>query len=410
MKKLSLMLAYRYLIGSKNEKSISIMVIICFLGIFIGSFALALVASVMNGFEKVTHEKMKSIQSHVTAHAHGETLDFNKIAPILEKEFDAIQAFSPHTIKQAIVQSGDDENFSVVALKGVDPLREHTVSKIQEKIIASVTPQKTLEAILKENKVIIGETLAKNLTITPTDTITIFFPKEERIKRKRIKLNQEDIVVGGIFKTGIDEFDNSLIICSLATIEKLFPESGATKIGIELKKGADEGSAIKKIKSRFNIEAYSWKELYPALVEALKLEKYAMFLILALITLVASMSIISLLFMQIIRKRPDIAVLKAMGMSDNDISRIFLWLGMTIAAIGSAMGLFFAFIAGHVLQKYPFIQLPDAYYMTHLPCKMEWSIFVTVFAVVMILSFFSTWIPTRKTRSINISEVLKFEG
>jgi len=152
------------------------------------------------------------------------------------------------------------------------------------------------------------------------------------------------------------------------------------------------------------------EQLYPALLEALKLEKYAMFLILALITLVASMSIISLLFMQITQKRADIAILKSMGLSAGNISKIFLYVGITIAFFGSAIGLGLAFVAGWLLEKYPFIQLPDAYYVSHLPAKMEWPIFIAVFAIVMILSFLSTWIPARRTKKINISRILRFEG
>ena len=135
-----------------------------------------------------------------------------------------------------------------------------------------------------------------------------------------------------------------------------------------------------------------------------------MFLILALITLVASMNIISLLFMQIIQKRGDIAILKSMGLSDKKISQIFFYLGMTISTIGSIAGLICSFIAGWFLENYPFITLPDAYYVTYLPAKMEWQIFVIVFVVVILISFLATWIPTRKTRKINISQVLRFES
>ena len=72
---------------------------------------------------------------------------------------------------------------------------------------------------------------------------------------------------------------------------------------------------IQKLRHRLGLDVYSWKDLYPSLVASLKLEKYVSFFILALILLVASMNIISLLFMQITQKRPTIALLQAMGMS-----------------------------------------------------------------------------------------------
>ena len=418
MRKLPLFLAWRYLKGTYKEKSISTMVIISFLGICIGSFALALIASVMNGFEKITHEKMQSIHPQIIMHAHGQELNYAKIATIMKKEFPEVAYFSPNAIKQVIAKSDTQDDYNIAVLKAVDPIKETQVCNIESKIIKSITNKKTIESATRNNTILIGAKLAENLDITIGDTIPLFFSKNDKITRKRIRLDQKDAVVGGLFKTGIEEFDNGLIISSLkffnTIFEDAFESTGITHLSVTLKpqysNNARETQTIKKLKERFSVEVHSWKELYPALVEALKLEKYAMFLILALITLVASMNIISLLFMQITQKRGDIAILKAMGLAHKKVSQIFLFLGMSISIIGSIIGLILAFIAGWILETYPFIKLPEAYYVTHLPAKMEWQIFATVFIVVMLLSFISTWLPARRTRKINISEVLRFEG
>lgn len=410
MNKLTFIIAFRYLIGTKQEKNISTMVFICFASITIGSFALALIACIMNGFEKVTHKKMQSIHSQIIADADGQELDFKKISTVLTHEFPEIASFSPSIIKQVIAQGDEDEDYSVIILKGIDPAREATVNNLEKKIISSIKKEKKLSGILEGDSVLIGHKLAKNLEVTPGDTINLFFSPTQEIKRKKISLDNKEVIIGGTFKTGIDEFDTGLMVCSLDLTKKIFPESGIRQLSITLKENEDENKVIKKLKQRLKINVYSWKKLYPALVEALKLEKYAMFFILALITLVASMNIISLLFMLITKKRPDIAILKSMGLADNKISQIFLYVGMTISLAGSCLGLLLAFIAGWVLETYPFIKLPEAYYVTHLPAKMEFSIFFTVFVVVILISFFSTWFPTRKTRSIHISNVLRFEG
>ena len=410
MNKLIFMLAWRYLIGTKNENNISTMVLVCFLGILIGSFSLAIVASVMNGFEQVTHKKIQSIHPQIIINSNNQKLMFEKISSVLKKEFPSIQAISPSIQKQAIIKGDDDDEYNILAIKGIAPLTENSVSNIEKKIISSISKEKKLSAILKNNKILIGERLAKSFEVVPGEKISLLFSKEDNIKKRKIKMEEKDVTIGGIFKTGIDDFDSNLIICSLSLTEKLFPESGITQINLKLKTNCDEYKVVKQLKDRLKIDVYSWKELYPALVQALKLEKYAMFFILAIITLVASMNIISLLFMQITQKRPDIAILKAIGLSHKKISRIFLYLGMTVSLIGASAGLMLAFIVGHLLEKYPFIKLPDAYYVTHLPSKMEWQIFVAVFAVVIVLSLVSIWIPTRKTRSINIANVLRFEG
>jgi len=406
---LTFFIAWRYLKGKKKEKNISTMVTICFLGIVIGSFALALIASVMNGFEKVTYKKMQSIHPQIIMHADGEQLNYKKIAEVLKKEFPEIKNFAPTALKQVIVQSDISDAYNIVLLKSVDPNSEPHVCNIEEKIIKSLTNKKTMLDTVQNQHVLIGQKMAQNLDLQIGDKLNLFFTKNNKIKRKKIKLKEHNAFIGGIFKTGIEEFDNNLVIASLEAFDTMFGQQEISQISIQVQPDQDIQNIIKKLKNRLSLQVYSWQELYPALVQALKLEKYAMFFILALIILVASMNIISLLFMQITQKRGDLAILKAMGLSDIKISRIFLYLGMTIAFFGSILGLGLAVGASWLLETYPFIQLPDAYYVTHLPSQMSISIILPVFFVVMVLSFLSTWIPARKTRNITISEVLRFE-
>ncbi len=411
MKRIILLLAWRYLLGTKQEKSISTMLIISFLGILIGSFALALVISIMNGFEKITHEKIQGIHSQIIIKSYNDTLDFEKISAVLEQEFPEIKAFSPSATQQVIIQQEESDDISnVVIIKGIDPQRESLVSRLEKKITASIHKKTTLSETIHENDIIIGEKLAKLLDVFLGDHVNLLFTPDEYARKRRITLNSEKARISGTFNTGIDEFDTGLIICSLSFLEKLFPNTGVTQINIKLKPDIDEYAVIDKLKKRIQLDAHSWKDLYPALVAALKLEKYAMFFILALIILVASMNIISVLFMHITQKRGDIAILKAMGLADNHISTIFLIIGMSIALVGSCVGLIAAFIVGWLLERYPFITLPDAYYVTHLPIRMEWHLFALVFVTIMILSFIAIWIPTRRTRKINITEVLRFEA
>ncbi len=87
-----------------------------------------------------------------------------------------------------------------------------------------------------------------------------------------------------------------------------------------------------------------------------------------------------------------------------------LIIGMTITITSSLSGLGCAWLASWLLDRYPFVELPDVYYVSHLPVKMEWYIFLAFFVVVRVLVFMATLSPTRRTRNINIANVLRFEG
>jgi len=411
MHRLSLFLAWRYITGSAYEKSITTMIRICFLSILIGSFALALVSAVMHGYEEVVYKKMQGIHAQLTIRGYGDQLNVPAISTIIQKQFPEVTGLSPHAVQYVIVQQEDTQRTPVVVmLKAIDPEHEAHVSTIANKIISQKDGIPSLSKIIHDNNIAIGEGLAHELGITVGDTVQLIYSENMQPKGRKVTMNATEARVNGIFKTGIDEFDNLLTLCSLDFMEQLFPDQGATFISLQLAPHANEAQIRDKLQHLLKLEVYSWKDLYPALVSALKLEKYAMFLILALITLVASMNIIALLFMQITQKRPDIAILRAMGMPQANITRIFLLMGMSIAVVASLCGILLAWGASILLEHYPFIELPDAYYVTHLPAKMNWSLVAAVFGVVICISFIATWFTARRTHAITIAKVLRFEG
>jgi lipoprotein-releasing system permease protein len=411
MNKLSLLITWRYLLGARTEKNISIMVLICFLGIFIGAFALALVASIMNGFEKATHQKLRSIHAQIIMRSLGNELDADKISEVLKSEFPEVQSFSPGSYKQIIIQKpGSQEITNAVVLKAIDPAMEEKTSSISDKIIQGTGNTKSLTALVHDDQIVIGKKLAETLGLKIGDPVDLLYISQDQIKSRKITLSKKDVLVSGIFSTGIEEFDSNLVLGSFSLMNNLFDQLGINQFNIQLKPNVSEQETITKLKRRFGLDVFSWKELYPALVAALQLEKYAMFFILALITLVASMNIISLIFMQIIQKRPDIAIFQAMGMHNADIIKLFMLIGIGLSAIAATAGLIAAYIVGLVLEKYPFITLPDTYYVSHLPVQMEWYIFALVLALIICMSILATWIPARNIRSVDAAHVLRFEG
>lgn len=409
MKQFSLLLAWRYLHATQQEKSISTMVKICFCGILIGTFCLALVAAIMHGFEKATYQTIQGCNPPLTMQAHGNQLAFDALEKVLLQEFPEIY-YSPSDV-QYIMMQDDAENIThLVALRGVDPCKEADITNLEKKIITRAKETPSMQNALINDSVLIGHQLARTLNLKKGKNFTIFFVPDHETGNRTITLEKAELVVGGIFKTGIEEFDTNLIICSLEHLKKLFPSSGVTAISIAPKNTVDENALKIRLKKRFNLNVYTWKDRYPALVAALTLESYASFITLTLIILVASMSILSLLFMQITQKRTDIAMLTIMGMPTKKIRSIFMVMGMSIAFFATVVGLLFAYCVGWILQNYVSIELPDAYFVTHLPVALEPHIFFIVFVVVIVISIVATWLPTRTIERINIADVLRFES
>lgn len=407
MKSLSWYLARSYLPFGNREYAITTMACISFISIAIGSCALALITAVMNGFQASIHEKMQHIHPAATIYSYSDPIAITSLKNALKKTFPVIQSISPYAIGHVMLQSDatDDGHIPMVTqLKAIDPQSEMHTTSLSKKMVSG-----SLSSITG-NHIIIGKALATRLGVTMGDTLTILYIEHPTGKQRSVPVHQKDALISGIFETGIDDYDSGTIMSSFDLFDELFPEQGITQVGLAINPSADTQKLIPALRSFLNLEVLTWKDLYLPLVSALILEKYAMFFILLLITLVASMNIIALLFMIITHKRSDIAILRTMGLSNAVIARSFMVFGLMISATASLFGLACAWIASWVIEAYPFIQLPDVYYVTHLPARMEVSILITVFLLVLCITTLASWFSTRHIRSIHIANVLRFEG
>ena len=181
------------------------MTLICFAGTFISTFALALIIAIMNGFEKTTHQKLRGIHSQLTMKSSIGTLNFQKIKPILKKEFPHVAAFAPSTLEQVLIQNPQNNSMSnLIVLKGVDPHLEPQVSVIETKIVSD---KKKLKNTLAHQSIMLGHKLAELLQVRVGDSVNLLFVEEQEETTNTIQLTKRQASVGGIFKTGIEEFD-----------------------------------------------------------------------------------------------------------------------------------------------------------------------------------------------------------
>jgi lipoprotein-releasing system permease protein len=146
------------------------------------------------------------------------------------------------------------------------------------------------------------------------------------------------------------------------------------------------------------------------LFSALKLEKWAMFIILTLIILVASFNIVSNLIMIVIEKGREIAILKTIGATDRGIMSIFIIHGLIIGITGTAFGLMGGYGLCQLLKTYKFVNLPgDVYYLSYLPVKMSLFDFTIVPAAAILISLLATIYPSWQAAKLDPVEPLRYE-
>lgn len=404
MQNLTLLLAWRYLTGARKT-TIGTMLLISFLSIFLSTSALTLVTFIMEGFEQKTHTTLKGMHADLVMRAAGQQIDFKAVEKVLHDEFPEVTAASPSDTHQGLVQIERTDATEVIMLRGIDPHTEQQTSSLGSMIL---THEKNLITLLKKPQTaLIGYKLAQQLSIKKNGSMKVLVADEQTLHKNTVTFNPHTFFVTGIFKTGIEELDSNLVITSLSSLANILPESGPTTIHLNYKAGVPEKSLLKKLEQRFNLKVFAWKDLYPALVEALALEKHTMIIVLALMVLIASMSIIALLFMVITAKRTDQAILRAMGFSGRSCYGIFIIIGLAVSLSACIAGLLTALGIGLLLQRYPLITLPDAYFVSQLPIVIQPSVFAGMLLFIFTVSLLASYLAVKKQKHLSIAELLR---
>lgn len=403
-----LFIALRYLRSRKRHRGISFNTAISIGGVALGVMALLVVLSVMSGFHEDLQKKILGVNAHLVVLNYKGSID--DYAPVMErlKDEKEIISASPFVLGQVMVSSG--EKGQGVYIRGIDPSLEERTTEIADHIKEGSMDR------LREDKelpgIIIGKELSSRLGLFVNDKVNVLSPTGEIGPLGMIPKIRTFRVVG-IFEMGMFEFDSNLVIANLKSTQDFF-DMGKSVTGIEVRlkdlyKAAEVRERIQKTLG-YPYFAKDWMQMNRNLFSALKLEKFAMFIILVLIILVASFNIVSNLIMNVIEKEREIAILKAMGATNRGIMKIFMLQGFLIGLVGTIIGVAGGFALSYILNTYQIIKLPpDIYYLSHLPVKMKLFDFIVVSISAVTISFLSTIYPALQAARLDPVEPLRYE-
>ncbi|MCX7965082.1 MAG: lipoprotein-releasing ABC transporter permease subunit [Syntrophorhabdaceae bacterium] len=394
------LIGLRYLRSKRKEAFISFTTWISVTGIAIGVMALIVVIAVMTGFQNEIRERILGINPHILVLNLNEDIkEPERIVNIIKRSKEVTHAF-PFATFQAMLQSG--RQLSGVIVKGINP--EDAV--FMKKLIK----EGSIESLNTKGNILIGKELAKHLGLFKGDFTSLMVPFAGVSPAGAIPETVR-ARVGGVFETGMYEIDNTLVVMSLKDVEDLL---GIKSTGIEVK--VRDVYRVNEIRREimkdmgFGFFARTWIEMNKNLFSALKLEKIAMFIILALIIFVASFNIISSLVMTVMEKKKDIAILKAMGAKKRSIMKIFMVEGITIGITGAVIGSVSGYSICEIIRRYKIIKLPeDIYYISTLPVKISLFDVILIASITIVICVLSTLYPSFKGSKIDPVETLRYE-
>ncbi|MFH0790731.1 MAG: ABC transporter permease [Candidatus Omnitrophota bacterium] len=391
-----LFISLRYLITKRKEKFISLISVISVLGIAIGVMALIIVIAVMSGFDKDLRDKIVGNSSHITVIGY-KGINTETYAGMVKnlKSNPHVRGVSPYLQGQVLLK--ENSRFFAVGIKGIDPDLEPQTTKINQYLT-----QGNLNS-LTDDGIIIGRELAVFLDLKLGSEVTVYSPIAKKLNLK----------VAGIFYSGMYDYDMNLVFTRLTTAQAILGlDKQISAVAVKLDnlyladKVRDELAAV----LGFDYNLKTWMELNKNFFAALKLEKLTMFIILTLIILVASFNIISTLIVMVVDKTKDIGILKAIGMTQKQVKRIFIYQGLIIGILGTSLGGTGGIAICGLLKKYQFIKLPqDIYYLDRLPVAIDWADISWIIAAAITIILISTIYPASKAAGLKPVEALRYE-
>ncbi|MCG6895233.1 MAG: lipoprotein-releasing ABC transporter permease subunit [Desulfobacteraceae bacterium] len=403
-------IAGRYLRSRQRLKFISLITGLSIAGVTVGVMALIVVIAVMAGFEDDLKQRILGVESHVVLMRHGGGFTDHERVMDQIRAIDGVVAATPFVYAQVMLRSAGGASGAV--LRGVDP---HTAADVVRNL-----PAERLVSGPRDGdgpsgngipKIILGTQLAKNLQVQVGDTVHLISPTGMISPVGHLPAMRR-FTVAGLFSSGMYEFDGSLAFTSLSTAQRLLRMGDAVS-GIEIRVrdiyNARHIAETIVDTLGFPYWAKDWSQMNRNLFSALKLEKTVMFIILALIILVAAFNIASSLIMMVLQKTRDIAILKAMGATDRSIRKIFVAKGMAIGMVGTVLGVCLGIILCALLQHYQFIELPgDVYYITTLPVKLQLMDVVLIAVSAMAICFVATLYPALQASRLDPVEAIRY--
>lgn len=408
-----LFVARRYLLPKRGRGFLSLITWISVGGVFLGVLALVVVLAVMNGFENEVKSRIIGTNAHafVLTFSSDGIDDPERVLSTCRANPEVVAA-APFVYGKALVSHGQSSDG--VAIKGVDLDSEAQVTDI----LAYVKPR-TEDLTLEPGEdglpgIILGSHVAENLNATIGSNVQLLSPRAAAQSPFGYVPRVRNFQVVGTFHSGMYEYDASLAYIGLAQ-GQAFLGTGESITGVELKvadmdRAPQVSAQLLEALGGFPYRVRDWIEMNANLFAWMQTEKLVMFVILALIVLVAAFNIMGALIMLVMEKKRDVGILRSMGATAQEIGRIFVIEGLVIGGIGTFLGTAAGLALCAILDRYQLVKLPgDVYFIETLPIDVQAMDVVAVQIAVLTISFLATVYPAWNASRLDPVEAIRHE-
>jgi lipoprotein-releasing system permease protein len=439
-----LFIAARYLRAKRRQAVIGVITGISIVGVAAGVASLIIALAINNGFRQDLQERLLGSTSHVNLmRVENDGIhDWAALQQRLEK-VPHVQAAAPAIYEQVLISRGARAGGAV--LKGIVPKEERRVTSLLDSVhegsaqpleeaqeradrAAQTAAQTSRQANAQEANpsslegavdrvaamppIVLGKDLAQTLGASVGSVVLVTSPQGELTPFGMVPRYMR-FRVTGIFQSGFYDYDSTWALCSMGDSQRLFSLGDIASV-LEFKiddlyKAPAIGDQIEAAAGK-GFQTTNWMEQNRALFRALRLERVVTFITIGLIVFVAALNILISLIMMVMEKTRDIAVLVSMGARRQQVRRIFIWQGLLIGIIGTALGLMVGYTVAVLAGQYHWISLSaEVYAIDYVPFAPRAVDALLVAGVSLAISFIATVYPSQSAARVLPAEALRYE-
>ena len=422
-------IARRYLIDWKKMSMISLISGISFLGVVVGVFAMIVVLSVMNGFGDVVKGLLVDLDPHIRI-VSAEDRGFQHADSLQERLATLEHVVSTSAYlegKALLVRGGGVDANRVVLVRGVDQDQLAGVSSVVEQTTIGAFEVKRVDG---RAGIVIGSRLGQELSLF-TEAESDLLSGTEDMGASQIQLLSApgiERMMNSIFSTPaasvfdvrgwydmntVPEYDETNVFIDITEAQRLFRMPGEVS-GIELR--LEDSKLAPRVKAQIQavlspdeFEVLTWYDIRKELYDVMALEKWGASLIIALIIVIAAFNIVGSLTMVVMEKRYDIGVLMSMGVSRDDVRRIFLMQGGIIGIAGTGVGLITGLGLCLLQQQFGLVPLigSDSFILDAYPVSIQFLDVSIIVVITIGLCLLAALYPAHRAAAIRPAEAVQ---
>ena len=397
--RLPLFIANRYLLAKKSHNLINIITWISILGISVGSFALIVVLSAFNGLEKVISSMNNRLTPDLQISAvKGKTIDLTAFSLGQLKNIQGVDYVIPTITEDALFRANDKQHIGQVKGVGVE---YQEIDRIGEIVFGENDFQ------LSDGEydfAVPGVGVAWYLGINAYDPyamVRVYVPKRGNASMMSLEnsFNSDVLTVSSVFSTE-QEQDEKLVLVPFNWLSELLEyENKASNVELFTVPNADINKIKKEVKAVIgeDFTVKNQQEQQETLYRIMRSEKWAVYVILTFILILATFNVVGSLSMLMIDKRKDTEILRSMGADSRLIQKIFLNEGLLISVAGGIIGLLLGIILVLLQQQFGFVRFGTGgnYVVDAYPVLLKLKDVLLIFATILVVGCTSAFLTVR---------------